>query len=478
MRARARQRGRRSARCSRACATCRSSATCAAPATSTRSSWSRTRTRRRPSTHEEAEQLLRGFLSGELYRRGLICRTDDRGDPIVQLSPPLIAGPRAVRGDRGDPAPGAERGVGADRQSRPCDAHRREPDRRARPRARQRRGRLGAGARALGAHHRAGRPDAVAARRRAAADAPASSCDGAEGPARADRPPGRARDRRARLRHRLRATSSCRRRWSTTARKRDFPLFEVPYELPFIAITERAFAHLLDERYEMLQRSMAGDVLAEALTGHLYPEELQARLRPFGIGEQAAVLAFALRRPRRARRRCWSGSSRASGVQQPRGDPRGPAVRGDRRRLDGVEPDPTRAGAQRIRAELAARAAARCARAASRAAPTHSLRLSFHEARCALEAVRLRNGDAPEVASYADLGAFQLLLSLQDDDALMLLLPQRARPDRAGRGRVRRRAAALAGRVHRAQRPLGEGGAARCTATATRCATASAASSS
>ncbi|HEY4810439.1 MAG TPA: aminotransferase class III-fold pyridoxal phosphate-dependent enzyme, partial [Solirubrobacteraceae bacterium] len=44
--------------------------------------------------HEESEQLLRGYLSGELYNRGLICRTDDRGDPIVQLSPPLIAGPR------------------------------------------------------------------------------------------------------------------------------------------------------------------------------------------------------------------------------------------------------------------------------------------------------------------------------------------------------------------------------------------------
>ena len=42
---------------------------------------------------EESEYLLRGFLSGELYRRGLICRTDDRGDPVVQLSPPLIAGP-------------------------------------------------------------------------------------------------------------------------------------------------------------------------------------------------------------------------------------------------------------------------------------------------------------------------------------------------------------------------------------------------
>jgi adenosylmethionine-8-amino-7-oxononanoate aminotransferase len=42
---------------------------------------------------EESEVLLRGFLSGELYRRGLICRADDRGDPVIQLSPPLIAGP-------------------------------------------------------------------------------------------------------------------------------------------------------------------------------------------------------------------------------------------------------------------------------------------------------------------------------------------------------------------------------------------------
>jgi adenosylmethionine-8-amino-7-oxononanoate aminotransferase len=39
---------------------------------------------------EESEDLLRGFLSGELYRRGLICRADDRGDPVIQLAPPLI----------------------------------------------------------------------------------------------------------------------------------------------------------------------------------------------------------------------------------------------------------------------------------------------------------------------------------------------------------------------------------------------------
>jgi adenosylmethionine-8-amino-7-oxononanoate aminotransferase len=42
---------------------------------------------------EESEKLLRGFLSGELFKRGLICRADDRGDPVIQLSPPLIAGP-------------------------------------------------------------------------------------------------------------------------------------------------------------------------------------------------------------------------------------------------------------------------------------------------------------------------------------------------------------------------------------------------
>jgi adenosylmethionine-8-amino-7-oxononanoate aminotransferase len=42
---------------------------------------------------EESETLLRGYLSGALFEQGLICRADDRGDPVIQLSPPLIAGP-------------------------------------------------------------------------------------------------------------------------------------------------------------------------------------------------------------------------------------------------------------------------------------------------------------------------------------------------------------------------------------------------
>ncbi|GIF22008.1 adenosylmethionine-8-amino-7-oxononanoate aminotransferase [Actinoplanes tereljensis] len=41
---------------------------------------------------EESERLLRGFLSSALFEAGLYCRADDRGDPVIQLAPPLIAG--------------------------------------------------------------------------------------------------------------------------------------------------------------------------------------------------------------------------------------------------------------------------------------------------------------------------------------------------------------------------------------------------
>ncbi|WP_030485400.1 aspartate aminotransferase family protein [Nocardioides aequoreus] len=41
-------------------------------------------------TDEESERLLRGFLSGALFEAGLYCRADDRGDPVIQLAPPLV----------------------------------------------------------------------------------------------------------------------------------------------------------------------------------------------------------------------------------------------------------------------------------------------------------------------------------------------------------------------------------------------------
>jgi adenosylmethionine-8-amino-7-oxononanoate aminotransferase len=53
----------------------------------------------------ECETLLRGFLSPRLFEKGLICRADDRGDPVIQISPPLIATQRefdVIAGTLGD----------------------------------------------------------------------------------------------------------------------------------------------------------------------------------------------------------------------------------------------------------------------------------------------------------------------------------------------------------------------------------------
>ncbi|HEY4378520.1 MAG TPA: aminotransferase class III-fold pyridoxal phosphate-dependent enzyme, partial [Acidimicrobiales bacterium] len=47
--------------------------------------------------HEDAERLLRGLLSPRLTELGLLCRTDDRAEPVIQLSPPLTAGPDQFR---------------------------------------------------------------------------------------------------------------------------------------------------------------------------------------------------------------------------------------------------------------------------------------------------------------------------------------------------------------------------------------------
>jgi adenosylmethionine-8-amino-7-oxononanoate aminotransferase len=49
----------------------------------------RDKTTRQTFDDDESERLLRGFLSPALFEAGLICRADDRGDPVIQLSPPL-----------------------------------------------------------------------------------------------------------------------------------------------------------------------------------------------------------------------------------------------------------------------------------------------------------------------------------------------------------------------------------------------------
>jgi PucR family transcriptional regulator, purine catabolism regulatory protein len=165
------------------------------------------------------------------------------------------------------------------------------------------------------------------------------------------------------------------------------------------------------------ERRLAGDVLAEALTGRLSESELAVRLRPFGVGSQAAVLVF----------EAFDGTSaaRAEGdLDRYLADAGVGALVAAHERLlcavidAGESVDPVEL-AGRVRETLAGDGEDLRA-AASRAAEVGSLRRSFHEARCALEAAALANGHSPPVASYRDLGAFQLLLSLQDDDALRL----------------------------------------------------------
>jgi PucR family transcriptional regulator, purine catabolism regulatory protein len=162
------------------------------------------------------------------------------------------------------------------------------------------------------------------------------------------------------------------------------------------------------------ERRLAGDVLAEALTGRLAESEIESRLRPFGVGGQAAVLVFACDDPGAAEPDLENALSEA-GV--------GALVAARDRLLcavvdagDGLDPIEL---ARSLRGSLVAGHAGENARAGvGRVAPVGMVRRGFHEARCALEATALANGSAPEVASHEDLGAFRLLLSVQDDEAL------------------------------------------------------------
>jgi purine catabolism regulator len=163
------------------------------------------------------------------------------------------------------------------------------------------------------------------------------------------------------------------------------------------------------------ERRLAGDVLAEVLRGELDGADLAARLRPFGIEEPVTVLVFDVPDPAAAAV-TLDRALAAAGVPA-LGAPRGRllyAIAG----ADGLDPIELAGAGRSALAE--AHGASRAA--ASRPAAIADLRRAFHEARCALEASALAaNGNGPpDVASYRDLGAFQLILALQDDESLRL----------------------------------------------------------
>jgi purine catabolism regulator len=195
------------------------------------------------------------------------------------------------------------------------------------------------------------------------------------------------------------------------------------------AVTVVALELMRQRAMRDTERRLAGDVLAEALTGRLSEQELGLRLRPFGIGPRAAVLIFSARAGASLPEAELDRFLSDAGV--------GALVATRQRLLCAVvdirdDADPI-ALAERAGAALGA-GDGEVRVAASRAAEVGSLRRSFHEARCALEASALVNGRAGRVASYRDLGAFQLLLSLQDDEALRLYCDSVLGPLESARG--------------------------------------------
>jgi PucR family transcriptional regulator, purine catabolism regulatory protein len=184
------------------------------------------------------------------------------------------------------------------------------------------------------------------------------------------------------------------------------------------AVTVVALELMRQRAMRDTERRLAGDVLAEALTGRLSESELAVRLRPFGVGANAAVLVFS------AHDDGGAASAAEGDLDRFLADAGVGALVASRERLlcavvdAREEVDPVALAGRAREAITPEHGELRAA--ASRPAAVGALRRSFHEARCALEAAALANGDSPAVASYRDLGAFQLLLSLQDDDALRL----------------------------------------------------------
>jgi PucR family transcriptional regulator, purine catabolism regulatory protein len=194
------------------------------------------------------------------------------------------------------------------------------------------------------------------------------------------------------------------------------------------------------------ERRLAGDILAAVVQGELSGIELSRRLEPFGLSERVAAIVVG--RP---------GSGRGSPV--PLEAALSAALRDDAAAglvastqsvtcalVPGMAEDELFALAERVRVRVSAELGTAVRVAAGRPVPGSEARRSFHEARCALEAIGLMlpaedgsNGASAgdtggRVATYKDLGSFQLLLSLQDDEALKLFCDSILGPIEASEG--------------------------------------------
>jgi PucR family transcriptional regulator, purine catabolism regulatory protein len=192
------------------------------------------------------------------------------------------------------------------------------------------------------------------------------------------------------------------------------------------------------------ERRLAGDVLQAVVRGELTGTELARRLAPFGIGERVAALVVQRGSDGRPaagvlEAAMWSAlrDDAVPGLVATTGGVTGALV-------PGMADDELVALAERIADAGEAELGTAVRVGVGRAVPAGEARRSFHEARCAVEALGLgvngttSNGhgaDTPRrVATYKELGSFQLLLSLQDDEALRLFCDSILGPIEASEG--------------------------------------------
>jgi DNA-binding PucR family transcriptional regulator len=195
------------------------------------------------------------------------------------------------------------------------------------------------------------------------------------------------------------------------------------------------------------ERRLAGDVLDAIVSGELAGSELARRLGPFGLGDRVAALVL----KGSGESRPGAGSGPASleaalwGALREEASPALVASVGPLAcaLVPGAGDEELVALGERVIASAAAELPDGVRVGIGRTLPALEARRSFHEARCALEALALGvgssegNGSAPErhrVATYKDLGSFQLLLSLQDDEALRLFCDSILGPIEASEG--------------------------------------------
>jgi purine catabolism regulator len=192
------------------------------------------------------------------------------------------------------------------------------------------------------------------------------------------------------------------------------------------------------------ERRLAGDVLDAIVSGELTGSELIRRLGPFGLGERVAAIVLGASGEGRAssppsvESALWSAlREEASPALVASAGPLACAL------VPGVGVEELVALGERVQAAAEGELHDRVRVGIGRAVPAVDARRSFHEARCALEALAFGvagsegNGSAPErpkVATYKDLGSFQLLLSLQDDEALRLFCDSILGPIEASEG--------------------------------------------